>query len=98
MLEDCQHFIKLDNLKKLEKEYLIRIVTPDDKEIIRTFDSEEKRDNYFEMLEEEIKRATELSNNVYNDYLYKMLEESDDRYDKFCAEKGKAFIKERKEK
>lgn len=98
VLEDCQHFIKLDNLKKLEKEYLIRIVTPDDKEIIRTFDSEEKRDNYFEMLEEEIKKATELSNNVYNEYLYKMLEESDDRYSKFCTEKGKAYIKERKEK
>ena len=48
------------------------------------------------MLEEEIKKATELSNNVYNEYLDKMLEESDDRYSKFRAEKGKAYIKERK--
>ena len=98
VLEDCQHFIKLDNLKKLEKEHLIRIVTPDDKEIIRTFDSEEERDNYFEMLKEEIKKATELSNNVYNEYLHKMLEESDDRYSEFCTEKGKTYTKERKNK
>ena len=95
VLSGQQKFIKIEDLKKLQKVYQI-IITIGNNKIIKMFDTEEERDKYYDMLQEEIKKATELSNNVYNEYLHKMLEESDDRYSEFCTEKGKTYTKERK--
>lgn len=78
VLSDSKSFIKLDDLKKLKKEYQI-VITRNNKEIIKSFESEEKRDKYFDMLIQEKNNAVDLSRQVYNEYLDKLLEASNEK-------------------
>ena len=50
VLSDKKSFIKLEDLKRLKKEYQI-IIRRKDKENIKTFESERKRDEYYNMLQ-----------------------------------------------
>lgn len=77
VLSDSQSFIKLADLKKLKKEYQI-VITRNNKEIIKSFESEEERDKYFDMLIQEKNSAVDLSRKVYNEYLDKLLEDSNE--------------------
>ena len=49
------------------------------KEIIKSFESEEERDKYFDMLIQEKNSAVDLSRKVYNEYLDKLLEASNEK-------------------
>lgn len=72
VLGDRKSFIKIIDLKNIVKGYQI-IIKKDDEEIIKTFDTVEKRDYYYEELKKEISKLKEFIIGYYNELIDDLL-------------------------
>lgn len=95
VLSDKKSFIKLEDLKRLKKEYQI-IIRRKDKENIKTFESERKRDEYYNMLQQEKNIAVMVSRMTYNEKMDKLFEDPDKRYEELHPKKGRPRIRKDK--
>ena len=92
VLGSGKKYIHLDDIKDLKKEYQI-IIEKDGKEIIKSFEEEEDRDNYYDLLLAAQAVALEESNNLYNERVDKLFEDADKIYSEKYSRKVKTSTK-----
>ena len=87
LLENGKKYIKLDDIKKLEKKYQIEIDL-NHNQTIKTFDNEADRDRYYDILVFEKNNAVDEARKVYEDRLNTIFEDSDRIYNEQYSTEG----------